>query len=353
MLGEKEKKWTEFHKSALSFSDELNSVKFNNLLFNVTNSSEYNEYCETLNSSRRSTAVKNICVKLLNYLKTNKFSNKPNSQYNVCTLLNYWVYDRLNLVLYSNNSDNSNYINRKFGEIVEIWNSFLIEKLKKPDDKTCVPDSRIVAYDDWKQRKELYEYYVDYYPIKQSLVPYPQRCKEFYQYVESKKPLYKYFNELCTSKYTNMCPDFYAQCKEYDPDEVLSTFNCHQVMLDEKAAAAAKDSLNGGTFADTEPNSEGPSSDMATVGTQNLRGESQNVRMYGNVLLGVVATSMTSGALYRFTPLGGMIGNGLGWNNNNMRNMHGGEYGLFDYGSESYNPFTGGGEEHYIGYQPA
>ncbi|CAG9482914.1 unnamed protein product [Plasmodium vivax] len=351
MFDKKENFWKEFDGLTLPSSVQLNSEYFYNKLNDVENFSEYNEYCESLAHNPRGNAIKNICIKLLNYLKTNKISNKPNDQYNVCTLLNYWVYDRLNLVLYSNNSDNSNYINRKFGEIVGIWNSFFIEKLKKPDDKTCVPDSRIVVYNDWKKRQQLYEYYVDYYPIKQSLEPYPQLCKEFYQYVESKKPLYKYFNELCTSKYTNMCPDFYAQCKEYDPDEVLSTFNCHQVMLDEKAAAAAKDSLNGGTFADTEPNSEGPSSDMATVGTQNLRGESQNVRMYGNVLLGVVATTMTSGALYRFTPLGGMIRNGLGWNNNNMRNFNGGDIRLYDYASEPFNPYPG--EEHYIGYHPA
>ncbi|EDL42533.1 variable surface protein Vir32, truncated, putative, partial [Plasmodium vivax] len=72
----------------------------------------------------------------------------------------------------------------------------------------------------------------------------------------------------------------------------------------------------------------------------------------GNVLLGVVVTSMTSGALYKFTPLGNMLRNRFGWSNN-MRNFNGGDNGLFDYASESFNPFSVGGEEHYIGYHPA
>ncbi|KMZ94918.1 hypothetical protein PVMG_05529 [Plasmodium vivax Mauritania I] len=72
----------------------------------------------------------------------------------------------------------------------------------------------------------------------------------------------------------------------------------------------------------------------------------------GNILLGVVATSLTSGALYRFTPLGSMLRNRFGWNHN-MRNFNGRDNGLFDYASESFNPYSGGAEEHYIGYQPA
>ncbi|CAI7719040.1 Plasmodium vivax Vir protein, putative [Plasmodium vivax] len=105
---------------------------------------------------------------------------------------------------------------------------------------------------------------------------------------------------------------------------------------------------NGLSF--NEPDSEEEPDDIKPFGAPKLNENPHNVRMYGNVLLGVVATSMTSGALYRFTPLGNMIRNGLGWNNNNMRNFNGGDNGLFDYASESFNPYPG--EEHYIGYHP-
>ncbi|KNA01765.1 hypothetical protein PVNG_05617 [Plasmodium vivax North Korean] len=70
----------------------------------------------------------------------------------------------------------------------------------------------------------------------------------------------------------------------------------------------------------------------------------------GHAFLGVVVTSMTSGALYKFTRLGSMLRNIFG-RNNNMRNFNGGDNGLFDYASESFNPYSG--EEHYIGYHPA
>ncbi|KMZ83328.1 hypothetical protein PVBG_05724 [Plasmodium vivax Brazil I] len=303
MVGQTEKKWTEFHKSTLSFSDELNSVRFYNGLYNINNSSEYNEYCELLKPSSRRNAVKSICIKILNYLKTHDFSNKEKLKYDVCTLLNYWAYDSLNLVLYSNKFNtfnNSNNINLKFAEIVDIWNRFLEEKLRKPEHETCRPISNIVAYNDWKQRKELYEYYVDYSPIYEYL-PYskPDRCKEFYHYVESKKQLYKYFKELCDSQDTDRCPNFYAQSKEYDPDLILSTFKCHQEMLDEKSAAAAKVSQKGGTYPSSATDSEYSDGRKNPFDDPVLSGNSHNVRMYGNVLLGVVATSMTSGALYR------------------------------------------------------
>ncbi|SCA82155.1 Plasmodium vivax Vir protein, putative [Plasmodium vivax] len=352
MFDKKENFWKEFDGLTLPSSVQLNSEYFYNKLNDVENFSEYNEYCESLAHNPRGNAIKNICIKLLNYLKTNKISNKPNDQYNVCTLLNYWVYDRLNLVLYSYNSDNSNYINRKFGEIVGIWNSFLIEKLKKPDDETCVPDSRIVVYNDWKKRQQLYEYYVDYYPIKQSLEPYPQLCKEFYQYVESKIPLYTHFKEHCPDTDTKKCPEFYKQCEPYNPENVLHTLSCQNQILQERASDKSRGQQigNGHSVSETEP--RGTSVDMVSVGSsQKSSGKSHTADNVGNILLGVVATTMTSGALYRFTPLGGMIRNGLGWNNNNMRNFNGGDIRLYDYASEPFNPYPG--EEHYIGYHPA
>ncbi|KMZ88741.1 Plasmodium vivax Vir protein, putative [Plasmodium vivax] len=250
-------------------------------------------------------------------------------------------------------SSGSSYIGETFGNIVRIWNSFLEETLRKPDHETCKPNSLIVVQDDWRYRKELYEYYVNYDPLRGIVDSYPDTCIKFYRYVESKKELYKYFKERCTSSDENICPKFYAECKQYDPESVLPTLSCHRDKIIEGDAGLPRDPQREHTITARETDSEETDGRMKPFNPPNLSGKSDNVRMYGNVLLGVVATSMTSGALYRFTPLGSVIRNGLGWNNNNMSNINGGDIRLYDYTSESFNPYSGGGEEHYIGYHPA
>ncbi|KMZ83208.1 hypothetical protein PVBG_06375 [Plasmodium vivax Brazil I] len=152
---------------------------------------------------------------------------------------------------------------------------------------------------DWRERKELYEYYVDYDPIIKTVKNYSYTCKEFYQYVEKKKYIYNHFKKLCPPNNTNRCPEFYAQCEQYDPEKVLPHFSCHREMLDEKAAAAAKASQKGDTYPRSEADSEENDGPKKPFDAPILSGKSQTVENLGNVLLGVVATTMTSGALYR------------------------------------------------------
>ncbi|KMZ89341.1 hypothetical protein PVBG_03691 [Plasmodium vivax Brazil I] len=245
------------------------------------------------------------------------------------------------------------YISSAFGKIELIWNDFIEKKLKHRKNETCEPIHSIIMDNDWRDRKELYEYYVNYDALSDTVKIFTNMCEEFFQYVESKKKLYEHFKEPCLSKDTNMCPKFYDECKKYDPENVLSNHSCHEYIMKERAAAAPSVLQRVNTPSDSDPNSDDRDGRMMTYDAPKLSGNPHTVTKLGNVLLGVVATSMTSGALYRFTPLGGMIRNGLGWNTNNMRNFNGGDIRLYDYATESFNPHTGGGEEHYIGYHPA
>ncbi|GAB69879.1 hypothetical protein PCYB_006280 [Plasmodium cynomolgi strain B] len=132
----------------------------------------------------RNKAVINTCTKFLYYLKTNEIPNIPDSPYDVCPLLNYWIYSQLNMI-YSYDSKN---IIPTFADIFYKWYNFL-DELNKTERNTCKPPIDSIGIYEWRYRKEMYEYYVYYYPIKQSLVSYPQRQEEFCQYVESKKRL--------------------------------------------------------------------------------------------------------------------------------------------------------------------
>ncbi|CAI7719872.1 Plasmodium vivax Vir protein, putative [Plasmodium vivax] len=340
--------WNELDRLSLPLSDYFNSKYFYDKLDELQNFSEYKGKCESLlTGTRGGNAIMNTCAKLLYYLKNNQISNKQNAKYDVCPLLNYWLYSKLNMILKFHDSD----IKPTFAKFVIIWNDFILDVLKKTKNETCEPMSNIVAYEDWKKRKELYEYYVNYDALSDTVKTFPNKCEEFYQYVEGKKELYEYFKKLCTPKGTNRCPEFYDKCEKYDPDIVLPHPYCHNTILHERAPAWRSSLQRENSLSGSETDSDVTDGPMRPDDAPKFSGNPKTVENVGNILLGVVATTMTSGALYRFTPLGGMIRNGLGWNNNNMSNINGGDFRLYDYASEPFNPYPG--EEHYIGYHPA
>ncbi|EDL42721.1 variable surface protein Vir14, putative [Plasmodium vivax] len=340
--------WERISSLFFSFSNELNSQYFYNQLEDIEDFKEYFPNCETISSFQEDIKAKKICAKLLKFLESDKISINKNDEYDVCMLLSFWVYSKLYDIL---KTKGENYVNIAYGELQQLWTDFIDVKLKKPKNKTCRPIFELVLYNDWKKRKELYEYYVDYSALSKTLVGYKQRCKEFYKYVESKRSLYNHFKEPCLLGDTKKCPDFYAKCKQYDPDIVLPHSDCPNEIMKEHLAAASRGQPREKALSGSEPISEERDGRMLPHDAPKFSGNPKTVENVGNILLGVVATTMTSGALYRFTPLGGMIRNGLGWNNNNMSNINGGDFRLYDYASEPFNPYPG--EEHYIGYHPA
>ncbi|CAG9472705.1 unnamed protein product [Plasmodium vivax] len=350
MSGVKETGWDESDVREFLIEEKIGTGIFYEELDTSPTSKNYDEYCGSRNNPiGDSKDVRIVCATVLKYLET-KYSklDHTNDAYDSCKLLNYWAYKRLNIVLHSNDS---NYINRAHGDIIRKWNDFNELKLNNPDKKTCKPIGNIVAYNDFEKTKELYEYYVDYSTIKTILNFYPQLYTKLCKYVESKKQLFTHFKERCTTNNTNRCPDFYDQCKQYEPEKVLQDLHCNDVIMQESDTAVPRlpRLRNGHSF--NELASEEEPDDIKPFGAPKLNENPHTVENVGNILLGVVATTMTSGALYRFTPLGNMIRNGLGWNNNNMRNFNGGDIRLYDYASEPFNPYPG--EEHYIGYHPA
>ncbi|EDL42656.1 variable surface protein Vir14, truncated, putative, partial [Plasmodium vivax] len=325
-----------------------NSQHVYNQLNGLRGFNAYIHKCETLNSVHKSNNVKKICARLLQYLDNYTKSINENDEYDICMLLSFWVYSRLFDIL---KSKGETYIYRVYAKFQSIWYGFIDDNLKNTNNKKCRPISDLAVYDDWRDRKELYEYCVDYYTFSQTLAGFPDRCKEFYKYVESKKALYAKFKNLCSSDKKKGCPEFYAKCEKYDPEKVLPRLDCYHEIKQERDAAALSIPQLRDEHSVNEPNSEGTDAGMKPFDDPNLSGNPHTVTKLGNVFLGVVATTMTSGALYRFTPLGGMIRNGLGWNTNNMRNFNGGDIRLYDYAAEPFNPYPG--EEHYIGYHPA
>ncbi|KMZ89402.1 hypothetical protein PVBG_05913 [Plasmodium vivax Brazil I] len=260
---------------------------------------EYFDQCKSLSNLPNRQEVKIICARLLKYLENYKFSKKKDNEYDICILLNYWVYNKLNGIL---QSSNDSYIYRAFGDIERIWSSFIDDNLNETEYKTCKAISNTVIHYDWRERKELYDYCVNYDALKKILQSYETKCQEYWTYVENHTSIYEHFEKNCSNPQYD-CPGFYEGCKKYKPKHVLSEFKCNTEMMDKKVketTAKARPSLQADIPAVQEPNSRMPTSPEFSSGDSHLTREGTHpATKTGDILLGVVATSLTSGALYR------------------------------------------------------
>ncbi|SBT54935.1 PIR Superfamily Protein [Plasmodium ovale wallikeri] len=115
------------------------------------------------------------------------------SGFDDCMLLNYWIYDRVAYYFDNNISD----INKYFDSVQYIWHYLITNKKEKSYYNKCNPlFKEILNYNEWKQRKQLYDYYVDYDTLFNTDINYrDEKCKEYYKKTEEKKPLYYYFKK--------------------------------------------------------------------------------------------------------------------------------------------------------------
>ncbi|GAB69834.1 hypothetical protein PCYB_005830, partial [Plasmodium cynomolgi strain B] len=97
-----------------------------------------------------------ICKRILRYIHNHSLLHIPNSEYDGCILLNYWVYSILDRTFGSKNPNN---VLPVFAILAQIWN-YIVDKYRgNPQYIICEPDQNTIARRDWKQRKELYDNY--------------------------------------------------------------------------------------------------------------------------------------------------------------------------------------------------
>ncbi|GAB69742.1 hypothetical protein PCYB_004910, partial [Plasmodium cynomolgi strain B] len=210
-----------------SIDELLHTGKFYKNLETLSTSADYHKLCGSRDEPVfESMHFKKICVAILNYLKNNySASNHTSNGYDDCKLLSYGAYSRIFDILRE-----KRYTIIPYAQLQRIWNGF-IERL--PENQRCKPIHEMLSYTDWRERKELYEYYVNYSLIVDLANSYNERCNEFYEYVKKKAHLYEYFEEKCRYKSTIICPEFCEDSKKYNPKNVLSNFSCHHEKIDE------------------------------------------------------------------------------------------------------------------------
>ncbi|CAI7718607.1 Plasmodium vivax Vir protein, putative [Plasmodium vivax] len=321
----------------------------------TTNLTEYNKNCSSISIPQNNPKVKDLCKRVLRYLKTiYAISNHEKSDYDVCMILNYWTYYKLNKIYGS--SDTSNII-QAFGQIQKIWNDYNAIELKDATYVKCEPHFEIHRERDWEKRKEFCEYCLDYKTAHTLAGDFKDNyCQKYYEYFEKKAELYKHFEQYCSTTDRSKCPSFYDKCKKYDPQKILDKLSCHQEMQQKKVdAAAAQAGLaqQQAESADGDPHSGLPTGE-GSPDSSSLMGVSPRIaKQAGDVFLGVIVTSMTSGFLYRFTPLGKRLNRRFGSKNRPINVLSEGVDELYSYTPESNNFFYEGGQEHNIGYHLA
>ncbi|SBT55910.1 PIR Superfamily Protein [Plasmodium ovale wallikeri] len=274
---------------------ELNSEKFYDALERESSDlSKYKEICNETSVRTENDKVNIICTKYLRYLKSCEALNNGSFTYDVSTLLNYWLYDKL-INIYGNNDELD--IRLGFGRFQYVWEYQKFFPKKKPYYEKCKPDLDMVNHKDWKNRKELYDYCVNYEYMASTCPYFDDACTKHCEYINGKSKLYKHFESVCPPKGSD-CPEFYDKCKKYDPNVVLNALKCH-----EKIKIQTDD--DPGTALTPE---------TTQIGTK-----------VGQSVLGVAPVLLTAAALYRYTPIGSWVRNLGGINQNSITNTGGEE----------------------------
>ncbi|SBT00783.1 PIR Superfamily Protein [Plasmodium ovale curtisi] len=341
--------------NVLQTSDLFSEKFYNDMNIEYDDLTNYKQQCDTLIlSEKNKNEVKEICKKYLRYLDKNKTAwNVVNPEYDVCILLNYWIYYKLAYYFGLNNTDD---INNAFSSF-QYWWSYSINPLNiKQYSEKCKPNFELVRHSDWQKRKELYDYCVNYNLIKQTVEYFNSDCQKYYKYIEEKSYIYDHFEELCNSGGSN-CPHFYYKCKDYNPNIVLSKLPCHAEMEEKKAAEQAVDmpqesrqELGSGSheFRPGFPGiADGPHDTESTSETSGIGTK------VGHSVLGIAPVLLSATALYRYTPVGSWIRKLGGYNpNNSMSDMNTGEIDEFSSYTQEPGDMLFGGTENYISYQP-
>ncbi|EDL42785.1 variable surface protein Vir32, truncated, putative, partial [Plasmodium vivax] len=142
---------------------------------------DYNKECNKIWVKEHKGQMILICEKYLRFLNKSESWSGMFSFYDVSLLLNYWIYDKLTQIYGDTNTDD---INIGFGALQGKWGLFEPNRRDKSYYKKCKPDHTKVNHEDWKNRKKLYDYYVDYDTLFLGARAIDVLCKKYYKKIK-------------------------------------------------------------------------------------------------------------------------------------------------------------------------
>ncbi|VUZ99758.1 PIR protein [Plasmodium vivax] len=325
--------------SIVLFSEKF----YNDMNIEDNDLSDYSIYCDSIPWGKNGHEVKKICKKYITYLETSQILNVENPKYDVCILLNYWIYNELTKIF---RDEQSLYlIERAFGSLQLVWNNLYL--YSRTNHNKCDPKFESVNHKDWENRKKLYDYYVDYNTLKNMAEIFDGNC-EYYKRINDMQTIFDYFDSLYATD-PEKCPPIYNVCQSYNPKNMLSTLPCHKKLGQLSALPLAR---NPSEDDDITQSPEGPKPIHSVLGdgpavetvTQIESGNSDIRTKVTNSVLGATPVLLTATALYRVCP---WIRRLRGGRTNNMNAM------------DTFSPYTpktgdmfSDESANYISYQP-
>ncbi|GAW84336.1 variable surface protein [Plasmodium gonderi] len=317
-----------------------------------------------------------LCSKFIKYiLNKDTIWNEKHYDGKRCNLLSYWLYEQLE-TRFKSSPDVSKNIYRI---IVDIWEK-VPTVFRKPNYKICHIDNKMNFYHDWKNVKELYDYYTDFYVIKNKSDSDKNECKKYYKYIEKKEHLYNHFKELCETDHSDKCPNFYEDSKKYHPTNVLHKLKCHEETGNEddvtRALEEHKDSMHSYEFENTHyvaeyipvTDHEGDYLSDSTSKTTKYSQESQflihnytALKIFSTVFFGTLMIFILfvlsykvnikliiTNKFYQLTPIHHILRHKFRMIKNMINNVNEGDNSTLKYTPVTLNPYSDHLDGHYI-----
>ncbi|KMZ83261.1 hypothetical protein PVBG_05888 [Plasmodium vivax Brazil I] len=165
-----------------------------------------------------------LCNRLATHLKDLNTKNKDDqsAKYD-CGFLHYWMYDFLINEL--NVTEDNDYL-RIIPKLQVAWHD-IIKTLDK-EKYICKPYSGPpfnLSVNDFKFRKEMYDYYYNYPKIENWELLNKNGCNETCKYLTSIKEKYENLKSDC-SRSNNKCVSEFKDFDKYDPKNLIDKLGC-------------------------------------------------------------------------------------------------------------------------------
>ncbi|KMZ77348.1 hypothetical protein PVIIG_06373, partial [Plasmodium vivax India VII] len=166
---------------------------------------DYNKKCNEILVRNNTENLIPICKQYKRFLDKCLVWSGPNYEYDFSLLLSYWLYEKL-INIYGDTKAEE--ISFAFAAFQRIWGNFINSRKYNSYYQKCKPELNIVNHKDWKNRKQLYDYYVDYYSLFETARTHDTFCKQYYTKIKEFSSLYEYFRGQCSTDGYE-CPEFF------------------------------------------------------------------------------------------------------------------------------------------------
>ncbi|SBS90144.1 PIR protein [Plasmodium ovale] len=226
------------------------------------------------------TEIYKICCKLHYYLE--KIINSKKNRKNMdiyCRHLIYWIHDQI--MDNKLHEEKLKYVTL-FAYIHKAWIQ-IKKKLNFPEGKMCT--LKFESQINRSKLKNLFYYYQFYDTIHSNISNDKESCEKYYKYLKAMATLYDEYSGYCLVPRNFKCPDIFKKVRTRDPRKLLNFDQCKLLLKEENKASPEKMDDPAYVHEDFEDDNIGKS------------------LFY--LLTGAAYTALM---LYKFTPLGTMMG---------------------------------------------